>query len=130
MAQVRKTQKTAASVQEFLDAIPDPVRRGDAAALVALLKEVTGEEPRMWGGAIIGFGDGSYVSANGKSNDWFRLGFSPRKNATTIYGMGGYQGDELPLLGQYELSGGCLYLKRLAEVDTTVLKRILENLWE
>ncbi len=129
MAQVRKTQKTEVSVEEFLDSIADPVRKADATTMVQLLREVTGAEARMWGPAIIGFGDGSYVSANGKSNDWFRLGFSPRKASTTLYGMGNFQGDELTRLGKHELSGGCLHLKRLADIDLNVLRKIVERLW-
>jgi len=129
VAQVRKTQKNDVAVEDFLDSIADPVRKADAKTMVQLLREVTGTEPRMWGPAIIGFGDGSYVSANGASNDWFRLGFSPRKSSTTLYGMGHFQGDELSRLGKHELSGGCLHLKRLADIDLAVLRKIVEKLW-
>ena len=129
MAQARKTQKTEQSVNEFLETITDPVRQSDAIAMVAMMKEVTATEPRMWGGSLVGFGDDQYLSANGKSNDWFRLGFSPRKSSVTIYGMGRYQGDELSVLGKHELSGGCLHIKSLADVDLNILKTILGKLW-
>src|SRR5262245_54075325 len=110
-----KTQKTGASVSAFIAGIEDDTRRKDCKALVALFKDVTRAQPRMWGSAIVGFGDLQYQRGKDKY-DWFITGFSPRKQALTLYLMGGY--DEHPelmaKLGKHTTGGGCLYIKRLS----------------
>ena len=122
-----KTQRTKASVTAFLSAIDDPERRKDARALAALFRKATGKAPAMWGPQIVGYGEISYEGASGRSGVWFPVGFSPRKAALTVYLMGGIKAhpDLLKQLGPHKVGGGCLYLKRLADVNTTVLSRLI-----
>lgn len=122
-----KTQRTRASVTAFLSAIPDPDRRKDARALAALFRKATRKAPAMWGPAIVGYGEITYEGASGRSGVWFPVGFSPRKAALTIYLMGGLKAhpDLLKQLGPHKVGGGCLYLKRLADVNTAVLSRLI-----
>ncbi len=122
-----KTQRTKASVTAFLAAITDPDRRKDARTLAALFRKATRKAPAMWGTAIVGYGEISYQGASGRSGIWFPVGFSPRKAALTIYLMGGIKAhpDLLKQLGPHKLGGGCLYLKRLADVETAVLARLV-----
>ena len=98
-----KTAKTGASVAEFLAGVADPKRRADAQAVVALMAEVTGAEPTMWGTSIVGFGTYHYRYASGREGDWPAVGFSPRKQALTIYVSGGFDGydDLLTKLGPH-----------------------------
>ena len=84
-----KTQRTKASVAAFLAAIPDPDQRKDARQLAALIRRATGKTPAMWGTAIVGYGDTTYVGSSGRSVAWFRVGFAARKAALTVYLMGG-----------------------------------------
>jgi hypothetical protein len=123
-----KTQRTQASVAAFLAAIPDPLRRKDTRALVALVRKLTGDKPAMWGSSIIGFGDWSYQGSNGKSVTWFPVGLAPRKAALTLYLMGGLKphAELLEQLGPHKVGGGCLYLPRLADVDPGVLSRLIK----
>ena len=122
-----KTQRTRASVTAFLSAIDDPDRRKDARALAALFRKATGKAPAMWGPAIVGYGEISYEGSSGRSGIWFPVGFSPRKAALTIYLMGGVTAHPalLKQLGAHKVGGGCLYIRRLADVDTTVLSRLI-----
>lgn len=128
-----KTQKTDASVTQFLDTITDEKKRKDAYILLDLMQKVTKEEPKMWGSAIVGFGDSHYVSDSGREGDWFLIGFSPRKANLTLYGMG--QGwDTYPAfkdLGKTskktEMGGGCLYIKKMDDVNVPVLKKLLTD---
>jgi uncharacterized protein YdhG (YjbR/CyaY superfamily) len=124
-----KTKRTGDSVDAFLDALPDEARRDDCRAVAALMRKATGAEARMWGPAIVGFGDHHYRYESGRENDWFQVGFSPRKAALTIYLMGGLQHLEpqLAKLGKYKTSKGCLYVKRLADVDQAVLREMIER---
>jgi hypothetical protein len=124
-----KTQPTRKSVKAFLEGIEDEDRRRDALELFALMKKATKKEPKMWGTAIVGFGDLQYQYASGQTGDWFQAGFSPRKAALTIYlMMGGLKthASMLPALGKYKTGGGCLYIRRLADVDRSVLSRLIE----
>ena len=122
-----KTQRTKASVTAFLSAIDDPDRRKDARALVALFRKATGKAPAMWGPAIVGYGEMTYEGSSGRSGLWFPVGFSPRKAALTIYLMGGLKAHAALLrqLGAHKVGGGCLYIRRLADVDTAVLFRLI-----
>ena len=118
-----KTQKTTASVTAYLDAIEDKDRRADAKALLKLMKAATGEKPAMWGEAIVGFG--SYATGTG---EWPVVGFSPRKANFALYGLRGtVKADPklLARLGKHKAGTGCLYLTRLADVDTAVLGEIV-----
>ncbi len=122
-----KTQRTKASVAAFLSAIDDPDRRKDARTLAALFRKATGKAPAMWGPVIVGYGEISYEGASGRSGVWFPVGFSPRKAALTVYLMGGVKAHPalLKQLGPHKVGGGCLYLRRLADVNTTVLSRLV-----
>lgn len=127
-----KTQKTKASVAAYLAAIPDPAQRRDAKQLAALMRRVTGKSPSMWGTSIVGYGDMTYVGSGGRSGDWFRVGFSPRKAALTVYLMGALkaQASKLKRLGRHKVGGGCLYVPSLAEVDEAVLADLVATAYE
>ena len=121
-----KTQPTQAAVADFIAAVADPVRRTDAQTLVALLESVTGEKAAMWGPAIVGFGHYHYRYDSGREGDMCRIGFSPRKAALTLYLTTGFamRGDLLARLGKHSVGKGCLYVKRLADVDMAVLEAL------
>lgn len=123
-----KTTRTEASVEQFLASVPEP-RQADARAVNDLLTEVTGVEPAMWGPAIVGFGERQLTYASGRELDWFEVGFSPRKAATTLYLTEGFDGyDELlGRLGPHSTGASCLYLKRLSAVDSGVLEELVRR---
>lgn len=126
------TQPTDADVTAFLDAVPDARRRAEGHAVRALMERVTGAPAVMWGTAIVGFGSKPYTNTSGTS-DWFVVGFSPRKGALTIYGVYDDYAPADPLfaeLGPHETGKGCLYLKRLDAVDTSVLEGLVRGAWE
>lgn len=122
-----KTQKNDASVEAFLHTV-DENRREDCFALLKLMEEVTGAEAKMWGSAIVGFGSYHYKYASGREGDWMITGFSPRKQNLTLYIMAGFDRyDELlAKLGKHSIGKSCLYIKRLADVDTDVLRQLVE----
>jgi len=124
-----KTKKTDASVEAFLDAVADAGRREDARAVLALMKRVTGEEPKMWGPSIVGFGSYTYTYASGQTGDWPIAGFSPRKQALTLYVMPGFEKDAdlMKRLGKHKTGKSCLYLSRLADVDAGVLEELVRR---
>jgi hypothetical protein len=119
-----KTKKTSASVSEFIDAIEDEQRRKDCKAIAALMRKATKSKPAMWGPSIVGFGKFEYVDRAKETHQWFQCGFSPRKAALTLYLMGGYAKDAASLkkLGRVKTGGGCLYIKSLDDVNTSVLR--------
>ena len=123
-----KTQPTDASVEDFLAAVEPARRRQDAQAVCALMREVTGEAPVMWGPSIVGFGRYTYVNTSKKPADWPVIGFSPRKAALTLYIMAGLQtqAELLARLGPHTTGSSCLYLKRLDQVDMGVLRALCE----
>jgi hypothetical protein len=111
----------------FTDALTDPVRRADAKALVKLMQNAAGEEPRMWGPSIIGFGSYHYRYESGREGDMPVMAFSPRKAATVLYGVTGF-GEATPLLaklGKHSTGKGCLYIKKLADVDQHMLEALI-----
>ena len=124
-----KTQRTKASVAAFLATIPDTAQRKDAKQLAALMRQATGKAPAMWGTAIVGYGDMTYVGSSGRSGEWFPVGFSPRKAALTVYLMGGLRAHAalLKRLGRHKVGGGCLYLPSLADVDAVVLTELISK---
>lgn len=125
-----KTKPTAVSVDTFLSAIDDDTRRADALALVAMMKKITGEKPKMWGPSIVGFGQYHYVYESGHEGDMCRAGFSPRKPALVIYFNAGLEqtfAAELAKLGKYKASKACLYIKRLSDVDLDVLRDMIQK---
>ena len=124
-----KTQPTDLNVPAFLDGCPDELRRNDAKALVKLMRKVTGKEPAMWGPSIVGFDSFHYKYESGREGDMPIVGFSPRKAANVLYGALGVEGADalLAQLGKHTTGKGCLYIKKLADVDVTVLETLLRN---
>jgi hypothetical protein len=124
MAQ-NKTKATTASVAQFIAAIPDEAKRADAKTLVRLMQAATGEKAKLWGPSIVGFGTHHYIYESGREGDMPVVAFSPRKPAIVFYlGIG----DSEPLLaklGKYTKGKGCLYIKRLADVDAKVLETLI-----
>lgn len=122
-----KTKPTQLSVPAFIDALSDPVQRSDAKALIKLMQNAAGEKPRMWGPSIVGFGSHHYKYDSGREGDMPVIAFSPRKAATVLYGVIGF--DEaaalLAKLGKHSTGKGCLYIKKLADVDQETLKALI-----
>lgn len=127
-----KTKPTDVDVTEFLDAVPDARRRAEGHAIRELMERVTGEKPVMWGPTMVGFGSMPYTNTTG-TNDWFILGFSPRKASLTIYGVYDDYGPADPLfdeLGPHTVGKSCLYIKRLDAIDADVLERLVRQSWK
>ena len=124
-----KTQRTDNSVSLFLDQVEPEQKRKDSYALVALMSKITAEEPKLWGTSVIGFGDYHYKYKSGREGDWFLTGFSLRKNALTVYLMCdlSHEGLNFDGLGKYKLSKGCLYFKKVEDVDLNVLTQIIKD---
>jgi hypothetical protein len=112
------------SVAEFIDAITDQSRRADAKALVKLMQKAAGEKPKMWGPSIIGFGSYHYTYDTGREGDMPVVAFSPRKAATVLYGLSDAEA-MLPKLGKHTRGKGCVYIKKLADVDQKVLETMV-----
>jgi hypothetical protein len=120
-----KTKPTKLSVSAFIAAVADPARRADAKALVKLMENASGEKPKMWGPSIVGFGSYHYKYESGREGDMPLIGFSPRKPAMVLYGMGGFSGSET-LRAKLGTEGkGCLYIKKLAEIDQKALETLI-----
>lgn len=123
-----KTKQNDRSVERFLESIEDDRQRQDARELCTLMADVTGEEPRMWGGNIVGFGSYHYRYESGREGDWFLTGFSPRKQSLSLYIMAGFEQYEalMDRLGKHKTGKSCLYVKRLDDVDRGVLRLLIE----
>lgn len=124
-----KTKPTASSVEDFINNIADETKRKDSFAILEMMKKATKEEPRMWGSAIIGFGDVRYKSPNtGREVDWFRIGFSPRKANLSLHMTVNIKdhADALEKLGKHKTGVGCLYINKLEDVDIKVLKGMID----
>ena|SRR5258708_6465075 len=125
---MNKTEKTEASVAKFVAALKDEQQKKDSLTLIDLMKSVSGHEPKMWGPSMIGFGNHHYKYESGREGDIFKVGFSPRKPSLVLYSMGLAMSEiQLEKLGKHKQSKGCLYIKRLADVDMKVLKKMLEK---
>ncbi len=122
-----KTKVNEASVTTFLDSIPDEAKRKDSYRVFNMMQKATQNEARMWGDSIVGFGDYHYVGKSGREGDWFLAGLSPRKQALTLYMLGGWEQHDklLAKLGRHSLGKGCLYIKRLDDVDTSILDKLI-----
>ena len=122
-----KTKVNNASVEKFLNAVADEQTRKDCYEILKIMKQATKEEPKMWGTSIVGFGSYHYKGASGREGDWMLTGFSPRKQNLTLYLMHGFDvhKDLLKKLGKYKTSMGCLYIKKLEDVDKKVLKALV-----
>ena len=127
-----KTKETNASVDDFIASIDNEVRRSDAEKVLAIYKRVTGEEPKMWGPAIVGFGNGVLKYPDGREIDWMLAAFSPRKQNMTLYVIcdSRKQPALLEKLGKHTTSVACLYIKRLSDVDEKVLEAIVKDAYE
>ena len=128
---VPKTQENDSDVIAFLDGFKSEVRFPDLMELLEIQENISGEKAKMWGSSIIGFGKYSY---KGKSSagDWFKIGFSPRKQNISIYAISGFEKETelLSALGKYKTGKGCLYVKRLADTDKSILTEFLTRSWE
>ena len=130
-----KTKATEVGVADYIAALPEPARRADAAALDALYRKITGLEPKMWGPSIIGYGSYDYKYDSGREGTSCRAGFSPRKGAHVLYVLDG-MAESAPVaallgkLGKHTTGKGCLYIKKLADVDLAVLEALVALSWE
>ncbi len=123
-----KTRPTSNSVAEFIGSATLPQQRDDCNTLLTMMSEATGDAPTMWGTSIVGFGKYHYKYASGRSGDWFVVGFSPRKKYFSLYLAGGLSRHAglLERLGKYTRGKSCLYIKRLSNVDLTVLRELID----
>jgi len=120
-----KTQLTGSPVSKFLDQIPDETRRADCKAIAQLMEQATKAKGEMYGASIVGFGHRKYVYPNGKEMDWMVVGFSPRKQAIVLYGLGLGDEEALGKLGKHSHGKGCLYVKALADIHLPTLKKMI-----
>lgn len=124
-----KTKLTEQTVEDFLNKFEDETVRQDGFALVSLMRKATGEPPKMWGPAIIGFGSYHFKYDSGREGDICTVGFSPRKGKFTLYVLCGFpeQAALLDKLGKYKAGGGCLYIKKMSDVDVSVLESLIKE---
>ncbi len=122
-----KTKLTKVSVTAFIKSIEDEQMRRDARKVAAMMREATGSRARMWGANIVGFGEYHYKYESGREGDFMIAGFSPRKQALTLYVIPGFKHFEslMSKLGKYKTGKSCLYIRRLSDVDEQVLKRLI-----
>ena len=124
-----KTKPTAASVKDFINAVPGEQKRKDSFVLLEMMKKASGEEPKIWGSSIIGFGNKRYKSPKtGREVDWLLIGFSPRKANLSLYLTVDLKKHSAALkqLGKHKTGVGCLYINKLEDVDIKVLKGMIE----
>jgi len=124
-----KTKVNDRSVVDFLKGVPDERKRQDSFTILEIMQQVTGEEAKMWGDSIVGFGSYHYRYASGQEGDWLLVGFSPRKQNLTLYIMPGFDqyGELLQRLGKFSTGKSCLYIKKLGDVDQAVLKDLVHQ---
>ena len=123
-----KTKPSDQSVRKFLDGVADQKRRQECFAVLELMKQVTKQEPKMWGSSMVGFGSYHYKYASGREGDWFLTGFSPRKRDLTIYLMCGFSEHKalMQQLGRFKTGVSCLYVKSIQDIDLRVLKKLVK----
>jgi hypothetical protein len=124
-----KTQTTSADVTAFIEGVADETQRADAHKIAEIMARLSGEPAKLWGPSIIGFGAYHYKYDSGREGDSLRIGFSPRKGQTVLYLIDGYAGKEAQLarLGKHKLGKSCLYIKRLSDVDMSVLEDMITS---
>jgi hypothetical protein len=121
-----KTKASEVKVADYLAAVEPAQRRADGQTVCALMQRLTGEEPKMWGPSMIGFGSYHYKYDSGREGDMFRLGFAPRKASLVLYGLGSPRKEELlAKLGKYKSEGGCVYVNKLSDIDMNVLEEMI-----
>jgi hypothetical protein len=125
-----KTKQTTASVEDFINAVQDEQKRKDSFVILEMMKKASGEEPKMWGSSLIGFGNKRYKSpATGREVDWLLIGFAPRKANLSLYltlDVKKQYADALKKLGKHKTGVGCLYINKLEDVDLKVLRQMIE----
>lgn len=123
-----KTAPTSVNPTAYVAALENETRRKDSEVLMALMSEVTGAQPVMWGPSMIGFGDHHYVHSSGREGDTFLIGFAPRKANLVLYGLNNAPGSAelLEKLGKHKSSVACIYVNKLADVDLDVVRRLAE----
>lgn len=124
-----KTAIDSDDVKRFLDSVSDDKRRADGLAVLELMREVTGLQPALWRGSIVGFGSYHYRYDSGREGDWFLTGFSPRKQALSLYIIDGFDQYQqlLAALGKYRTGKSCLYVNRLEDIDLPVLRKLVRQ---
>lgn len=125
-----KTKKNETNVEDFINAVEHEAKRKDAIEILAMMKKISGEAPKMWGTSIIGFGDLHYKYASGREGEWFKIGFSPRKANLSLYISGcdvSMHEHQLTKLGKHKTGKGCLYINKLDDVNKEVLKEMIEE---
>ena len=124
-----KTKQTEMSVENYINAIADKQRQADCRIIIDLMKRITGDEPKMWGDTIVGFGNTHLKYESGREVDWFKTGFSNRKDAITLYSMYGFitQPELLQQLGKVKTGKGCIYIKKISDIDLDILEQMLTN---
>ncbi len=124
-----KTKPTTASVEDFINSVPDEQKRKDSFVLLEMMKKASGADPVLWSSSIIGFGNKRYKSPKtGREVDWLLIGFSPRKANLSLYltmDIKGQQAEALEKLGKHKTSVGCLYINKLEDVDLKILERMI-----
>ena len=124
-----KTKATGASVTAFINSIDDKQKRADARKVAAMMRKATGKRAKMWGPSIVGYGTYHYKYASGREGDFLMTGFSPRKQALTVYVIPGFEHFEtlMKKLGKYRTGKSCLYIKRLSDVDEKILEQLINR---
>ena len=124
-----KTRPTASNVEDFINGVADEQKRKDSFLILQLMEKATKEKPKMWGASLVGFGNVRYKSpATGREVDWFKIGFSPRKANLSLHLVLNLKqyADTLNKLGKYKTGAGCLYINKLADVDTGILEKLIK----
>lgn len=127
-----KTKENKASVKDFLNSIENEQKRKDCFEVLKIMEAATGQKGSMWGTAVVGFGSYHYKYESGHEGDMCKVGFSPRKANITLYVMMGARADAdiLKKLGKHKVSGSCLHINKLADVDTAILKKVVKDAYE
>ncbi|MHC1781409.1 MAG: DUF1801 domain-containing protein [Anaerolineaceae bacterium] len=123
-----KTKETEESVLDFLEKVDPAQRKADCFTLLEVWEKACGCEAKMWGSSIVGFGKYVYHYASGRSGEWMITGFSPRKGDLTLYlscSLDAFS-DQLPRLGKIKTGKGCIYIKKLEDIDTGVLAEMIQ----
>ena len=121
-----KTKENEASVEDFLNGVDDEQKRADCKRIAELMQKATGSKPKMWGDSIVGFGKQIAKYSTGREVEWLKIGFSPRKQNIALYGCR-LKEDLLSKLGKHKTGKGCLYLKKLSDVDENVLTEMINR---
>jgi hypothetical protein len=124
-----KTRQNELSVENYIIKISDKQRQADCRTIMAIMQKITGDEPKMWGDSIIGFGNTHLKYESGREVDWFKTGFSNRKDSITLYSMYGFisQPELMKKLGKVKTGKGCLYIKKISDIDLNILEKLLVN---